>query len=292
MRLQIGRSWCHIWAAIILLTQTTNAQSANQPAVPPRAVKVITVPDSGPRGSDLVGPASKTATPDGGAVAKPECNAAALLEQDRLGALKVKSGVEKLYFLAGQNPGGPDCPSQSPACHMKSFVIGGDEVIMTRPDYNHLICGHYISDEGKITSGWLDYGALDINSGDPLDFDSPDARGRWVNAFFDASVTIAAGADGYVAVEGEATRGPPSYNTGSFSGFAYLGQDGVGATAGFDDGQYTGGTPATMEPENNTACRVRFRFIGHYLRVDDNLGCGGNGVSFTGIYVRAKPGMK
>jgi hypothetical protein len=34
------------------------------------------------------------------------------------------------------------------------------------------------------------------------------------------------------------------------------------------------------------ACKVRMRRIGPYLLVEDNLDCGGAGVSFTGLYHR------
>lgn len=85
-------------------------------------------------------------------------------------------------------------------------------------------------------------------------------------------------------VEGEATLGPPSYNFGNLSGPAYVG--GVGDVAGYSDRHYSGDKVASAPFEAGDSCRARFRTTGRYLIVDDNEQCGGNRVSFTGIYVK------
>jgi hypothetical protein len=41
-----------------------------------------------------------------------------------------------------------------------------------------------------------------------------------------------------------------------------------------------------IETKCDSGCRVRMRWVGRYLLVDDNRGCGGVGVSFTGLYRR------
>lgn len=58
--------------------------------------------------------------------------------------------------------------------------------------------------------------------------------------------------------------------------------------AGYDAAQYRGDAPANNARSSEEGCRVRFRFAGHYLLVDDNGVCGGNGVSFSGVYTKKK----
>ena len=55
-------------------------------------------------------------------------------------------------------------------------------------------------------------------------------------------------------------------------------KDGVLAFA--DDGS----TP--FEAEDQGECRVRMQRFGPWLMVEDNSGCGGAGVTFTGLYHR------
>jgi hypothetical protein len=44
----------------------------------------------------------------------------------------------------------------------------------------------------------------------------------------------------------------------------------------------------TDEGDYGNACRVRMQRIDEYLLVEDNGGCGGSGVTFTGLYHHRK----
>ncbi|HRE22601.1 MAG TPA: hypothetical protein PKW21_16460 [Rhabdaerophilum sp.] len=39
---------------------------------------------------------------------------------------------------------------------------------------------------------------------------------------------------------------------------------------------------------DRSECRARLQLVGRYLVVEDNVGCGGANVSFTGVYIRLK----
>jgi hypothetical protein len=43
-----------------------------------------------------------------------------------------------------------------------------------------------------------------------------------------------------------------------------------------------------FETAEEGSCRVRMQRVGAWLMVEDNSGCGGAGVTFTGLYRRAK----
>jgi hypothetical protein len=223
--------------------------------------------------------------------ASRDCTTDALFGTENFPVFRVNQGVERLYFIASPSAAAPECPSRAENCRSSAFVVAGDAVLVTWPAEDGLVCGHYIAPEGKVTSGWLDKAALTIQSGGQLGFDAVEVHGAWVNGLGDASIGIGPGGPGYILVEGEATRGPPSYNTGAFEGPAYIGEGAHGPVAGYEDEHYRGESPAGTPPAPaDSSCRIRFRFAGPYLLVDDNYACGGLGVTFSGIYAKRNMG--
>lgn len=217
--------------------------------------------------------------------ASRDCTSSALFGTEDFPVFRVTA--ERLHFAASPGVAAPDCPSRAENCRTGAFVVAGNEVLVTWPAVDGFVCAHFVSPEGRTTSGWLDKAALRIQGDSRVRVDSAEAYGRWVNGLADASIRIAPGGPGYVLVEGEATRGPPSYNSGAFAGPAYTGEGPRGPVAGYEAGHYHGERPARTPPAPDTSgCRIRFRFAGHYLLVDDNDACGGNGVSFSGIYAK------
>ena len=217
------------------------------------------------------------------------CEASDLYGLDDFPVPVVSAEVSRLHFLAPASSKTPGCPSASKQCELPTYLVAGDEVLMTdfAEGEDGLVCAHYISPAGKVTSGWLDNSALTYRGDSMVRFDSADAYGDWVNGLQDATITIApaeAADSDYVLVSGDATRGPPSYNTGSFAGPAYMTDNNW--RAGYDSDQYRGDAPASSPRSPSDGCRIRFRFAGHYLLVDDNMICGGNGVTFSGVYAK------
>src|SRR5690606_31981978 len=73
----------------------------------------------------------------------------------------------------------------------------------------------------------------------------------------------------------------PGYNFGEFNGPAFMADN--NQLAGYHSAQYRGDAPAIAPGIHEDGCRVHFRVAGHYLLVDDNSACGGNGVRVSGI---------
>lgn len=199
----------------------------------------------------------------------------------------VKEGIEKLHFLAPTSADRPNCPGAD-GCELPAFLVGGDQVIVTTTAYEpvhkrSLICGVYISPKGVRTFGWLDksgfYGGGNIMN--PID--NPKIFGDWFDGG-GGEITIRSGQDDHILIDGNVTLGPPSYRSGTISGSAFIG--GVGDVAGYSASHYNGSSPAIRNEPADGGCRVRFRFTGYYLLVDDNDICGGQGVSFDNVYVK------
>lgn len=217
------------------------------------------------------------------------CEASDLYGPDDFPVPVVSADIGRLHFLASASDEAPGCPAASEQCTLPTYLVAGDEVLITdfAEGEDGLVCAHYISPAGKIASGWLDNSGLTYRGDGMMRFDSADAYGDWVSGLQDATITIAPAEtpdSDYVLVSGDTTRGPPSYNTGSFAGPAYLTDNNW--LAGYDSDQYRGDEPATSSRTPSDGCRIRFRFAGHYLLVDDNMLCGGNGVSFSGVYAK------
>lgn len=216
-----------------------------------------------------------------------DCTSGALAGTEDFPVFRVREGIARLHFVASPGAAASGCPSAADHCRTSAFVVAGDEVLVTWPAVDGFVCAHYVSPQGRATSGWLDKAALRIQGDSMLPFGSVEAYGTWANGLAEASIRIQPGGPGYILVEGEATRGPPSYNTGSFGGPAYTGEGPHGPVAGYTGGHYRGETPAgAAAAPDSGGCRIRFRFAGHYLLVDDNGACGGHGVTFSGVYAR------
>lgn len=235
----------------------------------------------------LAGCLATVAWSAGAGAAGRDCSPGALSGTEDFPVFRVNDDVGRLHFVASPGAAAADCPSRAENCRTGAYVVAGNEVLVTWPAVDGFVCAHFISPEGRTTSGWLDKAALRIQGDSMLRFDAAEAHGTWVNGLAEASIRIGPGGSDYVLVEGEATRGPPSYNTGGFGGPAYTGEGRHGPVAGYTGGHYRGETPAGATPvPDSGGCRIRFRFAGHYLLVDDNDACGGNGVTFSGIYAR------
>lgn len=217
------------------------------------------------------------------------CEVSDLYGLDNFPVPVVSADANRLHFLAPASNDKPGCPAASEQCTLPTYLVAGDEVLITdfAEGEDGLVCAHYISPAGKVTSGWLDNSALTYRGDSMVRFDSTDAYGDWVSGLQDASITIGPAEtpdSDYVLVSGDATRGPPSYNTGSFAGPAYMTDNNW--LAGYDSDQYRGDEPASSAKTLSDGCRIRFRFAGHYLLVDDNMICGGLGVTFSGVYAK------
>ena len=178
----------------------------------------------------------------------------------------IKSPYDDDFAAAG-------CPAATEACRKKSWLITGDLVLVgrTRGDFT---CVSYQSPLAKKkrnwTNGWLPSAALTPVAPTPAP-EASDWIGIWCNP--GCRIEIRAGDGGRLQVGGEGVFPTArDFHNGAFKAQVTPQND---AIAFADDGSNYG-----------EDCRVRMQRIGPWLLVVDNAGCGGAGVSFTGLYRR------
>jgi hypothetical protein len=169
------------------------------------------------------------------------------------------------------------CPAATAACRKQSYLVGGDPVLVgrTKGDFT---CVSYQSPLAKRQTwirSWLPSAALKPVAPMPSP-KTPDWIGTWYHP--GGSIKIKSGGSGRLHVEGEmVVPGARDVHNGQIQ--AKVAPQN-GAVAFVDDGSIP------FEKTDAGECRVRMQRIGPWLLVEDNNGCGGAGVSFTGLYHR------
>ncbi|UHS60741.1 hypothetical protein HRR99_03990 [Agrobacterium vaccinii] len=196
-------------------------------------------------------------------------------------ATVLDNGTGKLHFV--KNPAtDKQCASDGTKCEEDAYLIPGDRVIVSSGTAE-LSCVLYISAKGNSKMGLLPARCLDFETNVFAKFDTQEMQGSWKTG--NSTITISGGENSsFVMIEGDAGNGPPSYHTGSIMGPAFLQPEGM--LAGYQDNHYDGTEPAMGTPEPDDGCRVRLRSLTHFMVVEDNDRCGGQGVSFSGVYVK------
>jgi hypothetical protein len=171
------------------------------------------------------------------------------------------------------------CPADTEACRQKSYLVTGDLVLAGKTQ-GAFTCATYQSPLAKKqvwTRGWLPTSAL--ATVEPMATPKrSDWTGTWVQP--GGEITIAGGAGGPLSIEGEMiVPTAKDVHTGELKASAMPASDTI---AFVDDGS----TPFDKTEEGE--CRVRMQRIGPWLMVEDNSGCGGAAVTFTGLYRRTK----
>lgn len=200
---------------------------------------------------------------------------------------QVAAGAARVHFVKdGSAVAG--CPGAGPACTAAAFLVPGDLVIVTGT-HDGYACATFTGrgPHAAVTSGWLPLAAL---------ASAPHALARgWIGDWRsgpEQDIVISRAPAGRIALEGEATFGGQdparvqrgAVNTGAFAATVAP----AGRRLGFMIGQ--NGKPRAFDARRAKAqmlCALRFWRLGPYLVAADNLKCGGNGVTFTGIYRRA-----
>jgi hypothetical protein len=205
---------------------------------------------------------------------------------------QVGPGTGRVHFMVnGSDHAG--CPGADPACAGHAFLVPGDAVVVTgmKGDY---ACATYAgpAPTATVTSGWLPRAALAAPSAAiAAGADSLDGwLGDWRSGP-EQDIKIARAAGDRMALNGDATWGARDpdrvkrggVNIGDFSATVAL----AGGHLAFLVGD--GGRPLPFDAQrakDETLCGLRFWRTGPYLVVADNLQCGGNNVTFTGVYRR------
>lgn len=206
--------------------------------------------------------------------------------------MRVSATAARVPFIESRSKAKPQCPSDAAACQRKGFVVPEDEVLAL-PPREGLACTTFIAPGAKKakgvypeTNGYLPAGALT-----PVRIEPP-ATAAWLGTWTrsaEAEITILPGLRGQLMVKGEATFGAldpgrikrGAVNMGELEGQAAPRGNMLALGEGYD------GTKSLYD-DDRTDCKARLRLYGRYLVVEDNLGCGGMNVSFSGIYIRLK----
>jgi hypothetical protein len=170
------------------------------------------------------------------------------------------------------------CPAATAACRKKSYLVPGDLVLVgrTRGDFT---CVSYQSPLAKKqiwTSGWLPRAALT-----PVAPMASPGVSDWIGSWDHPHGSIEikpGGIGGRLQVDGVmVVPTAQDFHTGAIEAQAMPGKDSL---AFLNDGWFP------FETKCDDGCRVRMQRIGEWLLVEDNSGCGGAGVTFTGLYRR------
>jgi hypothetical protein len=162
------------------------------------------------------------------------------------------------------------CPAATQACQRKAYVVTGDLVLVGRTR-GEFTCVSYQSPLAKKqvwANGWLPTAALA-----PVAAMASPKAADWLGTWYHpgGSIEIKVGGGGKLDVEGGMTV--PTAND-------------------FHNGDFKARVVApksdtiALVDERDDDCHVRMQRIGPWLVVEDNAGCGGAGVSFTGFYRR------
>jgi hypothetical protein len=167
------------------------------------------------------------------------------------------------------------CPADTEACRKKSYLVAGD-LVLTGKTLGAFTCVAYQSPLARKliwAAGWLPSSALTPVAPVP----SPKAS-DWTGTWYHpgGEITISRRGGGKLNIEGEMrVPGAQDVHTGELQADATPEN---GTIAFVDDGSIP------FEKTDQGECRVRMQRVGQWLLVEDNSGCGGAGVTFTGLY--------
>jgi hypothetical protein len=171
----------------------------------------------------------------------------------------------RIHFLNDDD----GCPGPEVRCETKSYLITGDQVLISRK-YGAWVCGWYQPRKGGETVGWLPANKLVMAEPPP----APPALNNWIGLWKYERKTLDIRRDG---------------KSGLLKVKGYAIWEGVGANV------HVGGVEAVAQPRGNELvlveeeCRVTLKLIGDYVVANDNSGCGGVNVRFDGVFLKATP---
>jgi hypothetical protein len=201
-----------------------------------------------------------------------------------VGLAMIGKELPRVGFVSPSTEKLPECPSATPACRLASYLVPGDRVLVGE-SVDGFRCVTFRSASGRETNGFLPSAALvDQSTVSPT---LADWAGRWARDD-EASITIKV-EGAALTVSGQATWGAHDparvkrggVNTGDIDSVATPRGNLIAIGAGYD-----GTNPPDVS--NINYCLALLQLFGPYLAVEDNTGCGGMNVTFTGVYLRQR----
>jgi hypothetical protein len=160
-----------------------------------------------------------------------------------------------------------DCPDSTVKCETKSYLITGDQVVVSRK-YGKWICAWYQPGKGSETVGWLLADKLLMS-----ELPARPALANWIGLWKYDKKTLDIRRDGKTGL---------------------LKVKGYAIWEGSRDNVHLGGVEAAAQPAGNELllveeeCRVTLKLVGPYLVANDNSGCGGVNVRFDGVFRKGR----
>jgi hypothetical protein len=171
------------------------------------------------------------------------------------------------------------CPAASEACRRQAYLVT-DDLVLTGKTIGDFTCVSYQAPAAKKqrwSMGWLPSAALK-----PVAPTAAPSLSDWIGSWEHPGGGIEikpGGLGGRLKIDGiMVVPTARDFHTGAFNAEAMPKQDTI---AFLNDGTLPFETQC-----DDGSCRVRMHRIGVWLLVEDNNGCGGAGVSFTGLYHR------
>jgi len=207
---------------------------------------------------------------------------------DSLSIAVVGKGQTRVHFERPECANGKDAAE----CRSRPFVVPGD-VVLTGETFGAKVCAAFVNAKGVATPGLLPGDRLQPPSSGPL----TGARaflGTWKRE--EAIITVKPErASDKLSFVGEATYGMRdpgrvargAVNLGDFD-FSYR-PEGNRLSVGLLTGEPNEDHRVVLQVKaGKDDCLLDMLALGPYLIVADNLSCGGNNVTFTGLYRRVK----
>ena len=170
----------------------------------------------------------------------------------------------RIHFLRDDED---DCPNHTVKCEMKSYLITGDQVLVSRK-YDQWICAWYQPRKGSETVGWLPADKLLVS-----EQSARPALANWLGLWKYGKTSLNIRRDGKIG---------------------RLKVKGYAIWEGSRDNVHVGGVEAAAQPVGNELvlveeeCRVTLKLVGDYLVADDNSECGGVNVRFNGVFRKGR----
>jgi hypothetical protein len=188
---------------------------------------------------------------------------------------KIAADEPRVYFVKNATDSA-SCPAVAAACQGKAYLIAGNLALLGKIDGAYT-CVSFESAQARKprwTDGWIPSASLSPAMPAPA-ISSSDWIGDWSHA--GGEITITGGAGGGVTIHGEAFyQAAQNVHTGVIDAAA---KPARGLLEFADDGS------ALFDKAIASAtCLVRMQRFESLLVVEDNGGCGGADVTFTGFY--------
>jgi hypothetical protein len=177
-------------------------------------------------------------------------------------------GADHLIFLKDTD----GCPSEAAACRQRAYVVGGDRLLTSRT-VGPYVCALFPNRLGG-NSGWVPTARLT-----PLPVNAAPATAAWAGHWADGDDTIGLTVKAAALVaDGNAYYPSAHPSTSQFPGGPNVGElEGTAAPTG---------NRVVFTDNDPNGCTATLTLVGGMLVVADNGGCGGQNVSFSGVYTR------